>query len=207
MTTYTSNAEAQRRRRIPMSPEQIRRPHLPRSGMGRRGYSEAHVDALLARLAADAEHTAEVNQDLRAQLQHAKDALRQWHTDYQSRHPVSQQTISADAVNLMSRAQRQADGLVAQAQDYAARVSWEAHHEANNILAAAQQRAEVEAERAVHAYRHDAGRRYAAEIEEMKRRLAWLHAFTHAIQVQLTTAAQAFVDEVGKLTDLIPEQK
>jgi DivIVA domain-containing protein len=204
MTIYAAGvaSSTQARRRIPLSPDQIRHPNLPRAGVGRRGYAEAHVDALLDRIAADAERAVEVNQGLRAQLQHAKDALRQWHIDYQTK----LQPGNVDAVNLMSRAQRQADELVTQAQDYAARLSWEAKHHANTILATAHQRAEIEAEKAVHAYRHESGRRYAAEIEEMERRLAWLQAFTQAIQVQLTTAAQAFVEEVGKLTELIPER-
>jgi DivIVA domain-containing protein len=207
MTTYMSAIDnPPPHRHIPLSPDQIRRHQLPRAGMGRRGYSEAHVDALLDRIASDTENAIEANQELRAQLQHMKDALKQWQTDYQTMHPVTRESISADAVNLMARAQRQADGLVAQAQDYAARLSWEAQHQASSILASAQQRAEIEAEHAVHTYRHEAGRRYAAEIEEMERRLAWLQAFTHAVQVQLTTAAQAFVEEVGKLTELIPDQ-
>jgi DivIVA domain-containing protein len=206
MTTYmsTANIHSASRLRIPMSPDQIRRLNLPRAGMGRRGYSEPHVDALLERLAVDAEHASDINQALRSQLEHAKDALKQWHVDYKKKLGQTNETVTMDAINLMSRVRRQADGLVARAQDYAASVSWDAQHQAETIFAAAQRRAEVEAEQAAQVYRHESGSQYAAEIEEMKRRIAWLQAFTHAVQMQLATAAQAFVDELGRLAEIIP---
>lgn len=209
MTTYmsTANIHSASRLRIPMSPDQIRRLNLPRAGIGRRGYSEPHVDALLERLAVDAEQAADVNRALRSQLEHAKDALKQWHIDYKRKLGQTNETITVDTINLMSRVRRQADGLVAQAQDYAASVSWDAQNQAETIFAAAQRRAEVEAEQAAQVYRHESGRQYAAEIEEMKRRIAWLQAFTHAVQMQLATAAQAFVDELGRLAEIIPGQR
>jgi hypothetical protein len=162
------------------------------------------VDALLTRLATDAQQAAEVNQDLRVQLQHAKDALKQWHADYQSKLVASRETLDTDAIKLMTKAQRQAEDVAAQAQGCRTPASWEGQSRADGVLAAAQHKADVEAERAVHAYRQDPGGRYAAELEEMERRLAWVTAFTDAVQVELTTTAQAFVDEIGRLADIDP---
>jgi hypothetical protein len=71
--------------------------------------------------------------------------------------------------------------------------------QAERVLRDAQERADVASEAAAHDYRYTSGGGYAAELEEMERRVAWLRAFCHAIQVQLNAATDAFSREVDKL--------
>jgi vacuolar-type H+-ATPase subunit H len=81
---------------------------------------------------------------------------------------------SADpkAVQVLSAAQQQADSMIAQAQDYARRVTEHARQQYEDVLRSAQVQAQEEAERAVQHYRARAGAQYAAEFEELERRLA-----------------------------------
>ncbi|HEY1574847.1 MAG TPA: hypothetical protein VGG05_26195 [Pseudonocardiaceae bacterium] len=88
---------------------------------------------------------------------------------------------------------------VAQAQAYSRRVAVEARQRAELVLRDAQERADAASETAAKDYRYSGGR-YAAELEEMERRVAWLRACCHAIQVQLHAATDAFTREVDKLS-------
>jgi cell division initiation protein len=114
--------------------------------------------------------------------------------------PQRQPTV--EAVNLLSRAQQQADSLIAQARDYARQVADQARRQYHDVLREAQRQAQEEAERAVLVYRARAGTHYTAEFEELERRLAWARAFLDAIQsveAQLKTAREALAYEVEKL--------
>ncbi|MBI1758193.1 MAG: DivIVA domain-containing protein [Actinobacteria bacterium] len=195
------------RRLSPLSPDQIRNVNLPRTTLGRRGYSEPEVDLLLRRLATEVEGWIAENTGLRVENERLKTAWRDWHRRNQpdggQLEPLpAQRQPNPDAVLLMSRAQQEADSLVAQAQDYARRVTEHARSQYEDVLRSAQHQAREEAESAVRDYRARAGTAYTAEIEELERRLAWARTFLGAIQgveVQLKAAREALTLEVEKL--------
>jgi cell division initiation protein len=212
VTTYfgSETGAAPPPRRRPLSPEQIRQARFTRTGIGRRGYHEPEVDELLGRLAGDVDGWIAETTNLRAENQRLKSALRDWqsqHVDRSANAQVPSRAPDLDAVNLLSRAQQEADSVVAQAQDYARRLTEHAQQRYDEVLRAAQQQAHEEAERAAQSYRARSGSRYTAAFEELERRLAWTRTFLDAIQgveTQLKTAREALAWEVQKLGDLDP---
>ena len=189
-----------RRRRASLTPDRVRNMVFGRASIARRGYDVDEVHLFLQRVAEDIA-TCEAE---KARLRDEIHRLRSWHRsrghDVDGTGPSTTQTFTkAQAVQLMSEAQLQVDAYVAQAQAYSRRVAVEARQQAELVLRDAQARADAASETAAHAYRHQSGGGYAAELEEMERRLAWLRAFCHAIQVQLHAATDAFTREVDKL--------
>lgn len=195
------------RRATPLSPDQIRNIELPRTTLGRRGYSETEVDTLLRRLATEVESWVSENTGLRVENERLKNAWREWHRRNQPEVGHLEPKGLAgqpnpDAVLVMSRAQQEADSLIAQAQDYARRITEHARTQYEEVLRSAQLQAQDEAEAAVLEYRARAGSGYAAEIEELERRLAWTRTFLGAIEgveVQLKSAREALSLEVEKI--------
>jgi DivIVA domain-containing protein len=191
-------------RRVPLSPESIRRFPLPRTTFGRKGYVEDDVDRLLARLARDVDGWLAENADLRAEVHRLKDWCFGRGRDLPGQAHGEDNLPDVAAVNLLSRAQQEADTLVAQAQGYAKQVAEHARRQYEDELRAAQVRAQEEAERAVREYRTRSGDQYSAEFEELERRVAWVRAFLGAIQgieVQLRAAREALTMEVNKLAE------
>ncbi len=185
-------------RRQPMSPDAIRRVSLARTW---RGYDEREVNALIERVAADVEQWTTDNTGLRVELHRIKDALRNWQSadDHRQGQRIPEVQPSVEAVALLTRAQQQADSVVAQAHEYARQVTDQARRQADQLLRDAHTHAEAAAEQAVRDYRATAGSHYAAELEEVERRAAWLRSFAHAMQIQVQAASEAFVREVGKV--------
>jgi DivIVA domain-containing protein len=191
-------------RRVPLSPDSIRRYPLTRTTFGRRGYVEEDVDQLLARLARDVDGWLAENADLRAEIHRLKDWCFGRGRELPGQARGGDDLPDVAAVNLLSRAQQEADTLVAQAQGYAKQVAEHARRQYEDELRAAQVRAQEEAERAVRDYRSRAGDTYSAEFEELERRVAWVKAFLGAIQgieVQLRAAREALTMEVNKLAE------
>jgi cell division septum initiation protein DivIVA len=190
-------------RRVPLSPDSIRRYPLNRTTFGRRGYVEEDVDRLLTRLARDVDGWVAENAELRAEIHRLKD----WCFDRDRELPgqaADNDLPDVAAVNLLSRAQQEADTLLTQAQGYARQVAEHARRQYEDELRAAQAQAQEEAERAVRDYRSRSGDQYSAEFEELERRVAWVKAFLGAIQgieVQLRAAREALTMEVNKLAE------
>ncbi|HWC84378.1 MAG TPA: DivIVA domain-containing protein [Pseudonocardiaceae bacterium] len=198
------NGTAPRRRR-PLSPDRVRATEFNRTPLGRRGYDVDEVQLFLRQMAEE----IAVSETEKARLRQEILRLQRWYrdhgTDVTARRAVSAAEVRAQAVTLLSEAQLPAEAYIAQAQAYSRRVAVEARQQAEPVLSDAQQRADTAAEAAAKDYRYHAGDHYAAELEEMERRLAWLRAFCHAIQVQLHAASDAFTAEVDKPADL-PER-
>lgn len=185
-----------------LTPEQIRRLTFSRSPLGRRGVDPEEVELFQRRLAEEIAAGDAENARLRAEI----DRLRHWYRDrgedpdtVTARVPVQ---VDVQAVQLLSEAQLQAEAYIAQAEAHCRQLTSEARRQAETILHEAQARAEEAAHQAGARYRDQAGGSYAAEVEEVERRLAWLRTFTHAVQVQLQAASEAFSQEIGKLGDL-----
>jgi DivIVA domain-containing protein len=189
------------RRRASLTPERVRTTVFSRSSIARRGYDMEEVQLFLQRVAEDIAASETEKGKLRAEIQR----LRSWYrnrghdVDAAPQHQVTQAHAKAQAVQMLSDAQLQVEAYVAQAQAYSRRVAVEARQQAELVLRDAQERADAAADTAAKDYRYTSGGGYAAELEEMERRVAWLRAFCHAIQVQLHAATDAFTREVDKL--------
>jgi cell division initiation protein len=199
-----------------LTPERVRTMNFPRTPIGRRGWSEDDVRSFLQRVAEEISGRDAVESALRAEVAYYKDRLVQWRSERAASEAGGAGTGSGggappepavpeptlEAINLLSQAQQEADAYVAQAQDYCRRLTAEARDHAQAILGDAQARAETAAERAVHDYRARSGEGYAAELEELERRLAWARTFLaslETVETQLRTAREALTYEVDKL--------
>jgi DivIVA domain-containing protein len=202
--TLQANDQRQPGFRRVLTPEQIRSITFSKSPIGRRGVDANEVELFQRRLAEEIAAGEAENARLRAEV----DRLRDW---YRARGENVDQSAAAapradvTAVNMLSEAQLQAEAYIAQAEAHCRRLTGDARRQAGALLAEAQQRAEAAAQRAVQAYRAEAGNDHAASVEEFERRMAWLRAFCHAVQVQLHAASDAFAQEVDKLARL-PEE-
>jgi DivIVA domain-containing protein len=183
-----------------LTPERIRSVVFTKTPLGRRGIDPDEVELFQHRLA---EEIAAMDVEA-GRLRAENDRLRNWYREHgdSTIEAVVPIQVDVEAINLLSEAQLQAEAYVAQAEAHARRVTVEARHHADAILHDAQQHAEAAAHHASQAYRSRAGQDYAAELEELERRLAWLRAFCHAVQVQLHAASDAFTQEIDKLARL-----
>lgn len=187
------------RRRASLTPDRVRNTVFSRAALARRGYDVDEVHLFLQRVAEDISAGDREKGKLREEI----NRLRNWHRvrghDVDGTGQITQAHAKAQAVQVLTDAQLQAEAYVAQAQAYSRRVAVEARQQAETMLRDAQQRAEAASDLAAKDYRYTSGSGYAAELEEMERRVAWLRAFCHAIQVQLHAATDAFTREVDNL--------
>ncbi|HVV14117.1 hypothetical protein [Amycolatopsis sp.] len=198
--TLQANDERQPSFRRALTPERIRSVTFSRSPIGRRGVDPGEVELFQRRLAEEIAAGEAENARLRAEV----DRLRDWYRSHGENVDPALLPVQVDvaAVNLLSEAQLQAEAYIAQAEAHCRRMAGDARRHASALLQDAQQRAETAAQEAVQTYRAQAGGNRTAEVEELERRLAWLRAFCHAIQVQLHAASDAFAQEVDKLARL-----
>ncbi|HEX5117011.1 MAG TPA: DivIVA domain-containing protein [Pseudonocardiaceae bacterium] len=189
-----------RRWRASLTPERVRTTAFSRSSLARRGYDVEEVQLFLQRVAEDIAARETEKGKLRAEINRLRDWYKKRGHDVDATREASQAYAKAQAVQMLSDAQLQVEAYVAQAQSYSRRVAVEARQQAELVLRDAQERADAASETAAKDYRYNSGGGYAAELEEMERRVAWLRAFCHAIQVQLHAATDAFSREVDKLS-------
>ena len=189
-----------RRRRASLTPDRVRTTVFSRSSLARRGYDVDEVQLFLQRIAEDIAASETEKGKLREEIHRLRSWYRSRGHDIDGTRQATQAYANAQAVQLLSDAQLQAEAYIAQAQAYSRRVAVEARQQAELVLRDAQERADAASETAAQDYRYNAGNGYAAELEEMERRMAWLRAFCHAIQVQLHAATDAFTREVDKLS-------
>jgi DivIVA domain-containing protein len=209
-----AGAAARGRRPLPrLTPERVRSVDFTRTPIGRRGVSEEEVQAFLLRVAEDIAARDAAEATLRAEVAFYKDRLRDWQAarsaegageaDAAAATPAPSPTQpSIEAVNILSRAQQEADAYVAQAQEYCRRLTEDARDHADAILAEARQEAEAAGEQAARDYRSRSGAGYAAECEELERRLAWARTFVaslEAVETQIRTTREALAWEFDRL--------
>ncbi len=134
-----------------LTPERVRTMQFSRTPIGRRGLAEDEVAQFLQRVAEDIATRDADDAAARATIAHYKNTLAHWqseHGDY--RDETQRPTI--EAVNILSRAQQEADSYVAQTQAYCRRIAVDARQHAEQIVSEAQARAEEAADRAVADY-------------------------------------------------------
>ncbi|WP_169947530.1 DivIVA domain-containing protein [Microbispora sp. H11081] len=189
--------------RQPLTPDRVRKQEFARTSLGRRGYSEDEVRAFLYRVAEDMAASDKEKADLRAYI----DRMKQWYKEHglNPEQSMAPQTLSVDAINILSRAQQTADAQIAEAEDYARRIVSQARQQYEELLIEAQRQAEDAANRAVGAYRASGSGLPGAEAEELERRIAYLRTFAEVTQVQLRAVLEGLAQEVDKLGH-VPDQ-
>ena len=193
-----------------LTPDRVRSMQFSRTPIGRRGLAEDEVAAFLQRVADEIATRDAAETSLRAKTTHYKNTLVQWQReqsesrteDVNGRAPDSA-TATVEAVNILSRAQQEADAYVAQTQEYCRRLAAEAHEHAQSVLDDATDRADAAAEQAVIELRAREGENHSPELEDLERRLAWARTFLaslESVETQLRTAREALSYEFDKLT-------
>jgi DivIVA domain-containing protein len=195
-------------RRIPHSADQIRNrcQQFRESGITRRGYAKEEVDRFLGLVADDVDQLVRDNSTLREEVWRLKDFIRA--NGQATDRPTGDHYVADAAVDLLSRAQRDADAVVAQAHDQARTIVGDAAAHADALLADARQQANT----AAAAYRARAGAAYSSEGEELQRKIAWISAFVKVligvraqlpvVEDQLATIVVALQSEVESLRRL-----
>jgi DivIVA domain-containing protein len=187
-----------------LTPERVRKMQFTRTQIGRRGLAEDEVNLFLERVAEDIAARDAEDASMRAMVLHYQNTLADWRAEY--REPQGRTGTGAmpnvEAVNILSRAQQEADSYVAQTQAYCRRLAVDARDHAQQILTEAQAQAEEAANRAVQGYRARSGDTYTPEFEELERRLAWARTFLsslESVEAQLRTAREALSYEFDRL--------
>jgi DivIVA domain-containing protein len=193
------------RRQVPLSPDAIR--HKPFRDRGRHGYDRDQVDLFLDQVATDVEQWIAEVERLREDNWRLKEYIRNQRAGDGSGNGngATGRSVTHEAVSVLSRAQQQADLLVATAHDQARAIVGDADAQAKALVNAAY----ADADRAARDYRASAGGSYSAEGENLQRRLAWLRTIMQtltalraqlpAIQGQVDGVAQAFAFELEQL--------
>jgi DivIVA domain-containing protein len=223
-------------RRLRITAQAIRAHELPPPpGWRRRAYDADAVDRYLERISDELQR---LNADLTLARQDAAvktRALHQWQSEqmqqqsnmvvYQA--PVTEPepepgrpAVNAEAIEILSRAQRAADRMVSEAQAYgrqqADRMVTDAEHYARELarrenmdyraaVASAREEAQRDADAAVRDYRASA-EAYVAEVEDMRRFVAWMRGLSNALEgmeAHLTATRRQFDDNIDRLA--IPE--
>jgi DivIVA domain-containing protein len=191
-----------------LSPQRVRAARFARTGLGRRGLDPDEVASFLDQVADELARRDEREAGLRADAERHKRALRAWNSEHARRNapdPHEAHQARVDAVNLMSRAQQECDRYVRQTQDYCHSLTTQAEQQADALLAEAHHHAAAAAEQAAHDYRTGAGTAYSPDVEEFRRRLAWLRTFSDslgAVGSQLGATSDALRYELDKLDTL-----
>jgi len=187
-----------------LTPERVRKMQFTRTQIGRRGLAEDEVCLFLERVAEDIAARDAEDASMRAMVLHYQNPLADWRAEYRDPHGRTGTGVvpNVEAVNILSRAQQEADSYVAQTQAYCRRLAVDARDHAQQILAEAQAQAEEAANRAVQGYRARSGDAYTPEFEELERRLAWARTFLSSlenVEAQLRTAREALTYEFDRL--------
>ena len=192
-----------------LTPDRVRSMQFSRTPIGRRGLAEDEVAAFLQRVADEIATRDAAETSLRAKVTHYKNTLVQWQreqsesrTEDVNGRSADTSSATVDAVNILSRAQQEADAYVAQTQEYCRRLAAEAQEHAQSVLDDATARADAAAEQAVVELRAREGENHSPELEDLERRLAWSRTFLaslESVETQLRTAREALSYEFEKL--------
>ncbi len=182
---------------------QVNKARFPMTSLTRRGYQPDEVHRFLAKVADELASRDQREAALQADADKLREALRSWQSQ-QSDKRLQQtvQTPTTNAVMLVARAQQQAESYVDQAQHYSRQIIGQARAQAAELMRRTQEKAQVEADRAVAEYRDQNRGEGDSEAEERIRQLVKARSFLEAVEVaeeQLRMTRQRLEAEVAKL--------
>ena len=187
------------------SAEQVRSARFGRTNLGRRGFNEDEVTGFLHRLAEEISGLEADLATVRAENARIKGALRDWQSQAcEARTTLGATSTPIEAINLLSRAQRQIEAQVAETDRYCRLREQEARQRYEEIVNTARHHAREDAERVVRAYRASAGSHYSPEGERAERTAVWLNALLRsldALAAHVDATRRSFAVEVEKLGD------
>jgi DivIVA domain-containing protein len=188
-----------------ISVDRIRSARFGRTTLGRRGFIEDEVTDFLHRVAGEVSGLEAELSQVRAENARIKGALRDWQSQSgEARTLLGGPGTSMEAINLLSKAQRQIEAQVAETERYCRQREREARQRYEEIVHNARQHAREDAERVVRAYRASAGSQYSPEGERAERTAVWLNALLRsldALAAHVDATRRTFAVEVEKLTE------
>lgn len=197
---------APRRNSRRLSPAVVRAKTFTRAPLSRRGYNPDEVDRFIEMVADDIARSDAEKADLRAEIERLRTRFRDQIGDVDRPAPGTAvqrvPVVNVEAVNLISRAQQQADQQVAQAQEYVRRLITHGRQQYEQMLQLAQQRAAEAASQAEQMMREQRSVGPTPDGEALERRIAWLKTFAEVTQVQLKSVLEALTREVEKLGEV-----
>lgn len=182
---------------------QINNARFPMTSLTRRGYQPDEVHRFLEKVADELASRDQREAALQADADKLREALRSWQSQQSDKR--MQQTVktpTSDAVMLVARAQQQAESYVDQAQNYSRQIIGQAREQAAELMRRTQEKAQLEADRAVAEYRDQNLGRADREAEDRIRQLVKARSFLEAVEVaeeQLRMTRQRLEAEVAKL--------
>jgi DivIVA domain-containing protein len=184
-----------------LTPERIREAQFPRAPLGRRGLAEEEVHRFLDQIADEVATRDAADAATRATIDHYKHALARWQAE-RNDDLAGTTRSSVDAVEILTRAQREADAYVGEAREYGQRLVEDARAQAQAILdeARAQARARAKAE-AKAAWPKTDQPPDTCGVASERSHLLWTRTFLaslRTVETQLRSAREALSSEFDK---------
>jgi DivIVA domain-containing protein len=199
-----------------LTPDRIRDAEFPRTPLGRRGLDEDEVRRFLQQIADEVATRDAADAAARATIDHYKHALARWQAERNDEltGPTSQPT---EAIDVLTKAQREAEAYVAEAREYGQRLLDDARARAQTILDEARANTEVPTpSRALDLIRRTTPQNAPTSTASptpippspARSQLLWTRTFLaslHNVEAQLRTAREALSSEVDRLDQTTPE--
>ncbi|HEU5129294.1 MAG TPA: DivIVA domain-containing protein [Glycomyces sp.] len=198
MTMYTYRSSGPR-----VTAGQVNKARFSMTSLTRRGYQPDEVHRFLEKIADELASRDQREAALQADADKLREALRSWQSQQSDKRlQETAKTPTSDAVMLVARAQQQAESYVDQAQNYSRQIIGQAREQAAELMRRTQEKAQVEADRAVAEYRDQNLGRADREAEDRIRQMVKARSFLEAVEVaeeQLRMTRQRLEAEVAKL--------
>lgn len=182
---------------------QINKARFSMTSLTRRGYQPDEVHRFLEKIADELANRDQREAALQADADKLREALRSWQSQQSDKRlQETAKTPTSDAVMLVARAQQQAESYVDQAQNYSRQIIGQAREQAAELMRRTQEKAQVEADRAVAEYRDQNLGRADRDAEERIRQMVKARSFLEAVEVaeeQLRMTRQRLEAEIAKL--------
>ena len=175
-----------------------------RRALGRKGLHEEDVYDFLHRVALELGGLETELATTQAENGRLKAALRDWQSQHGDPQIAGRRVaaLPVEAVNLLSRAQRQIEVQAAETERYCRIREQEAIQRYDEFMQQARVDAQEESEHVVRTYRATAGPRYSPEGERAERTTAWLNALLRSLDAlagHVDATRKAFAMEVEGL--------
>jgi DivIVA domain-containing protein len=197
-----------------LTPDRIRDAEFPRTPLGRRGLDEEEVRRFLGQIADEVAIRDAADAAARATIDHYKRALARWQAE---RNDELSGTAGppAEAIDILTKAQHEAEAYVAEAKEYGQRLLDDARAQAQTILDRAKYRTPPTPSNGATPTPTQAVERARAPTQTPapartpdRSHLLWTRTFLaslHNVETQLRTAREALSSEFDRLGPRTPQ--